>query len=178
MDRSIAQRQLTPEAGRLLRAYTAEYRYAKRYRAVRVSVGIVLAFLGPATELLAIDAGAVVAAVAGAWAIAGRLLLRPAEKRRVQLAARIQELFDTRVLDLPWSRGVAGDRPSEEDIADAARRVEEDERLTAAFEDGWYHPPPVFPIRWMYLSPNCRASPGGAVNIAVTQRSSSRSPWL
>lgn len=42
----IDDRQRDPESGRLLRAYTAEYRGAKRYRALRFAISGLLAVAG------------------------------------------------------------------------------------------------------------------------------------
>lgn len=137
MTTSIDERQLTATAGQRLRAYTSEYRRAKHYRALRTTIGLVLAFAGPILGLVG-SLGPYVAAAAGGWAIIGRLVLRPAEQQHVGTAVRMQELFDTEVLALPWSNGTAGRRPSEEDLAAAARRVETDDKLTEAFEQGWY----------------------------------------
>lgn len=76
--------------------------------------------------------------MAGAWVLITRLVVIPLELGRVKCALRIQERFDTLLFDLPWSEGIAGAEPSEEDIADASRRLGNDERVTAQHQDGWY----------------------------------------
>lgn len=135
---SIDDRQRDVESGRLLRAYSAEYRRAKRYRALRIGVSMLLAALAPAFSLASLTAAGVVGAAAGVWVVASRLLLIPIEQRHVRLAVRIQERFDTRLFDLPWVDSIAGPTPPEEDIADAARRLEGDERVARQHQEGWY----------------------------------------
>lgn len=134
----IDDRQLDGESLRLLRAYTAEYRRSKHYRGLRFTVSLVLAAAGPLVSLWSLPAAGVVAAAAGAWVLVTRLLLIPGEQRRARCAVRIQERFDTRLFDLPWQASLAGPKPIEEDIADAARRVQHDDRVTAQHGEGWY----------------------------------------
>jgi hypothetical protein len=45
----------------------------------------------------------------------------------------VQELYDTRLFNLPWNRAVAGREPAPDDVAAAARRIKND----AKFRD-WY----------------------------------------
>jgi MFS family permease len=134
----IDDRQLDIESGRLLRAYSAEYRRAKHYRGIRFVVSGVLAITGPVVSLWSLTAAGVVGAAAGAWVLITRLVVVRAERSRVGCAVRIQERFDTRLFDLPWPSSIAGIEPSEEDIADAARRLKDDERLTRQHSEGWY----------------------------------------
>jgi hypothetical protein len=145
---TIDERQRDAESGRLLRAFTAEYRRAKRYRALRIGVSMLLAAAAPILSLASLTAAGVVGAIAGVWVVASRLLLIPIEQRHVRLAVRIQERFDTRLFDLPWADSMAGPTPSEEDVADAARRLQSDDRVARQHQEGWYPstdgiPPPV-----------------------------------
>lgn len=152
---SIDERQRDRESGRLLRAFSAEYRMAKRYRGVRIGVSMALALAAPVLSLISLTAAGVVGAVAGVWVVASRLALIPVEQRHVRLAVRIQERFDTWLFDLPWADSMAGPTPSEEDIADAARRLQDDERVTRQHQEGWYpstvglpHPVDVLVAQW------------------------------
>jgi hypothetical protein len=135
---TIDERQAEQESVRLLRAFTAEYRRAKIYRGLRHLVGFLLAIAGPIAALRSLTAAAVVGAMAGLWLFVGRLVLQPAEDRRRVQAALVQERFDTRVFDMPWSDSLVGPRPSEEDIAVAARRLTNDRRMSEVVEGGWY----------------------------------------
>ncbi len=135
---SIDQRQRDAESGRLLRAYAAEYRRAKFYKGLRLTVSGTLAIAGPILGALSIPPAGLVGAAAGLWVFISRLLLIPAERSRVGCAVRIQERFDTRLFDIPWAEALAGPEPSEEDIVDAARRLHGDKRLAQQHAEGWY----------------------------------------
>jgi hypothetical protein len=105
----------------LLLAMRRLYSSAKNYFTWRTSIATSLAFLGP---ILA-SQGDVYAAYIGLFALlyllADRLYLQPKEEKKQGLAARTQELFDTKVLDLPWNSTVAGNKPAAESISDALR---------------------------------------------------------
>lgn len=135
---TIDERQADQESVRLLMAFTAEYRRAKTYRGLRHLVSFLIAVAGPIAALRSLSAAAVVGAMAGLWLFVSRLVLQPAENRRRIHAALIQERFDTRVFDMPWSNALVGPRPSEEDIAVAARRMIDDRRMSEVIDDGWY----------------------------------------
>lgn len=151
----IDQCQRDAESGRLLRAFTAEYRRAKRYRALRIGGSMLLAITAPVVALWSLTAAGVVGAIAGVWVVASRLVLMPIEHGHVSLAVRIQERFDTRLFSLPWAESMAGPVPSEEDIADASRRLEDDDRVAQQHSEGWYpstdglpHPVEVLVSQW------------------------------
>lgn len=135
---TIDDRQLDDVSGRLVAASSHHYQAARRYRGARVGIGIALAALGPLLALWSTDASAAVGIVASAWLLIGRLVLLPAERERTRHAVVIQEVFDTRLFDLPWPASLAGPRPSEEDIADADRAVAADHAVRARHADGWY----------------------------------------
>jgi hypothetical protein len=145
---SITQRQQTERAKQLLRAYSAEYRRAKKCRNVRAAGAVALAIAGPVSAVWSITAAAYIAAGAGAWTVIVRVLLKRYESEAQHHAVAIHELFDTEVLGLPWSESLAGRKPAEEDILKAARTVADDAKLTARIDAGWFPetpgvPPPV-----------------------------------
>lgn len=116
---------------------------------------MLLAAAAPPFSLVSLTAAGVVGAVAGAWVVASRLVLIPVEHRHVRHAVRIQERFDTRLFNLPWSDPLSGPSPSEEDIADSARRVSGDDRVGQQHSEGWYpstnglpHPVDVLVAQW------------------------------
>lgn len=133
----IDDAQLTARSKQLLRAYTAEYREAKRHAAIGRGGAFVLAVAGPLAALHSLEWSALVAALAGGWIFFTRLYLYPAKDTHVKLGARIQEKFDIGLFDLPWA-SVAGPEPPEEDIVDAAASVANDKRLTESIDEGWY----------------------------------------
>ena len=59
--------------------------------------------------------------------------------------SRHQERFDTRLFDLAWPSGLAGTGPNEEDVADAERRLRDDEKVSRQHRDGWYPSTAGFP---------------------------------
>lgn len=134
----IDERQLDAESGRLLLAYAAKYRGAKRLQNARYAVSGLLAVAGPVLSVWSLDAAGWVGAAAGVWILFTRLVLIPTERDRVGRAVRIQERFDTRLFDLEWSTALAGAEPSEEDIADAARSLKHDKRVEHQHREGWY----------------------------------------
>lgn len=154
---AIDTRQLDPESGRLLRAFTAEYRRAKRYRGARLIISTLLAIAGPLLGLWSVTAAGVVGAFAGLWVLVARLGLVPLEEARVRCAVVIQERFDTRLFGLAWPSSLAGPGPHEEDIADAERRLRDDERVSRQHRDGWF--PSTVGLPW-------------PVNVLVAQWSS------
>lgn len=131
-------RQRDAESGRLLRAYTAEYRRAKRLRSARFTVSGLLAVAGPLASVWSLNAAGLVGAGAGLWVLVTRLVLIPAERSGVDRAVRMQELFDTRLFDLAWPASLTGKEPSEEDISDASRRLQDDECVRKQHDEGWY----------------------------------------
>ena len=144
----ITQRQQTESAKRLLRAYSAEYRRAKKCRKIRAAGAIAFAIAGPVSAVWSITTAAYIAAAAGAWTVIVRVLLKRYENEAQHHAVAIHELFDTEVLGLPWSESLAGRKPADEDILKAARTVADDAELTARIDAGWFPetpgvPPPV-----------------------------------
>jgi hypothetical protein len=144
----ITQRQQTESAKRLLRAYSAEYRRAKKCRKIRAAGAIAFAIAGPVSAVWSITTAAYIAAAAGAWTVIVRVLLKRYENEAQHHAVAIHELFDTEVLGLPWSESLAGRKPADEDILKAARTVADDAKLTARIDAGWFPetpgvPPPV-----------------------------------
>ena len=130
----ITQRQQTESAKRLLRAYSAEYRRAKKCRKIRAAGAIAFAIAGPVSAVWSITTAAYIAAAAGAWTVIVRVLLKRYENEAQHHAVAIHELFDTEVLGLPWSESLAGRKPADEDILKAARTVADDAKLTARID--------------------------------------------
>lgn len=145
---SIVERQQAEGAKRLLRAYSAEYRRAKKCRSIRAAGAIAFAIAGPVTAVWSVAAAAYIAAAAGAWTVVVRVLLKRYESEAQRHAVAIHELFDDLVLGLPWPDALAGRKPVEEDVLKAARRVADDTNLTQRIDAGWFPdtpgvPPPV-----------------------------------
>jgi hypothetical protein len=141
----VTERQHDDESLRLLRAFTHHYRRAKLHRGTRILGSAGLAVAGPIMGIVSLTAAAGVGAVASLWVLLTRLVLLPAEERHVDEGVRLQERFDTRLFNLRWPRSLAGRAPREEDIAEAANRLADDQRTQQQHAEGWY---PDIDVPW------------------------------
>ncbi|MGX1546212.1 S-4TM family putative pore-forming effector [Streptomyces adustus] len=117
----IVERQNDEEMLTILRAGESSHARAQKLAALHVLVsvvlaaGAVLAVLVPALQPTLTAGGflwaLVYAAAAGAWT-----------ENEFRRAARLQELFDTRLYGLPWNEMLAGDVPSADETSRLARR--------------------------------------------------------
>ncbi|HEX8647660.1 MAG TPA: S-4TM family putative pore-forming effector [Thermoleophilaceae bacterium] len=119
---TIFQRQNEDDALLLARAFRRRYAVARRFRVARLGASISLGTVGVVVALLEPSTGEYISAVAAAWLLFSRAVLDVYEQRLRRDGAQAQELFDTKVLDLPWSAGAVGVRPVDEDIRNWARR--------------------------------------------------------
>lgn len=110
------------------------YSIAKRWFWLRSAVVVAAAAVG---QLIARRYPDVVpyVAVATVLVFVGDFILEHHETQLRQLAARIQELFDCELYELPWNATVAGDPPDAEDVRAYSRRASEVDRA-ALFN--WY----------------------------------------
>ncbi|HEV7642089.1 MAG TPA: S-4TM family putative pore-forming effector [Gaiellaceae bacterium] len=123
---SIAERQNASSALREARAFRRRYAIARRWRTLRVGVGLLLGTAGIVLAFAVHGATDWVAASAGAWALLSRTWLIREEQRSQDRGARAQEMFDVGLFDLPWNEGLAGERPALEDILNWGRRQRDD----------------------------------------------------
>jgi hypothetical protein len=131
---SIFERQNEPEALGLARAFRRRYSVARRWRLLRVGVGLLIGTVGVLLALLEPSTEEYVSAIAAAWLVFGRTVLDGYEERQRRCGALAQELFDTRVFDLPWNPSALGARPAPEDVRNWGRR-EADEGLRDWYAD-------------------------------------------
>lgn len=96
----VAERQRSPEAAELLRAFRHAYSTAKHWHAARLTGTVLVALAAPVVIVFAPWLEHPLGAIAGGWALAARLVLRPAQERATRFAVAVQELFDQQVLDL------------------------------------------------------------------------------
>jgi hypothetical protein len=94
---------------------------------------LVLAAASPVVVILWPNGSDLLAAIAAAWLVLGRTALTRFEDYRIDRAAKVQELYDTRLFNLPWNRAVAGREPAPDDVSAAAARIDKD----APYRD-WY----------------------------------------
>lgn len=119
---SIFERQNKPEALGLARAFRRRYAVARRWRILRVGVGLLIGTVGVLLALLEPSTEEYVSAIAAAWLVFGRTVLDGYEGRQRRRGARAQELFDTWVCELPWNPSAVGSRPAPEDVRNWARK--------------------------------------------------------
>jgi hypothetical protein len=119
---SIFERQNDPEVLGLARAFRRRYAVARRWRLLRVGVGLLIGTVGVLLALLEPSTEEYVSAIAAAWLVFGRTVLDGYEERQRRRGALVQELFDTRVFDLPWNPSAVGSQPAPEDVRNWARR--------------------------------------------------------
>lgn len=101
----IAQRQRTPEAIELLRAFRHAYTQSKRWHLVRLGGTVALALAAPLVIVFAPGLEHPLGAAASAWLLVTRWAIRPAEDRTLRFAVAVQELFDQYVLGLMPTTG-------------------------------------------------------------------------
>jgi hypothetical protein len=100
----------------------------------------VLALASPFVLIYKPSLGAALAAIAGAWIFASRVVLEPFAGRFQLKGATAQELFDCSIFGLPWNRALA--RPiSEEEIRRASGKMKQVQRLR-----DWY--PTSYQLDW------------------------------
>lgn len=123
---SVFEHQNTPDALVIARAFRRRYALARRWRLLRVGVGVLIGTVGVLVALLVPDTSDYVSAAAAAWIVFSRTVLAANEQRHRQHGATAHELFDTQVFHLPWSPSIAGDQPAPEDVRNWGRGQSED----------------------------------------------------
>lgn len=113
---SIPERQNEAGALRTARAFRRRYALAGRWRVLRVAVSLILGTAGVVLSAAVHETTDYVAAAAGLWILLSRTILSSQEQAEQDRGALAQEMFDTRVFDLPWSTLVCGSPPGPEDI--------------------------------------------------------------
>jgi hypothetical protein len=124
---SIHDRQNGSTALRAARAFRRRYTIAKRWRMLRLGVGISLGTAGVILALLERSTSDYLATAAAGWIVLSRMVLLAQERIAQGDGALAQEVFDTEVFDLPWNVALAGPRPAPEDLRNWGERQTEDE---------------------------------------------------
>ncbi|MDH6180761.1 hypothetical protein M2152_000943 [Microbacteriaceae bacterium SG_E_30_P1] len=112
---SIAVRQNSDEALRLLLAQRRLYTRAKRWQGARWIGLLVLGVAAPFVSLLVPGSAVAVGAVTGVWLFVGRTVFSTAEARTMTKAAALQEELDLFIFDMPETIERAS-RPSIEEV--------------------------------------------------------------
>lgn len=116
---NIPVRQNESRQLQLLKAQRVLYSSSKKYFNWRTGLAFVFATFGPAIISLNIDLSGYAAVIIIAYLLLDKFFFERQEVKKRKSAAKVQELFDTTVLDLPWNKVVAGERPEEEIISTA-----------------------------------------------------------
>lgn len=134
---SIAQKQELPENIELLAAQRNLYSRAKNIIALQMILSGPIAVCAAVTTILHPDLKGYVAL----WGILAVLfdlfVFTPWVKNLRDSAARVQELFDTKVLDLDWNEIAVGKRPDPELIHEEAQKHGLDDAKTTSLKR-WY----------------------------------------
>jgi hypothetical protein len=123
---TVSHRQNQPDALLLARAFRRRYALARSWRLLRLGISLLIGTAGVLLALAEPSTGEYISAVAAAWLLLGRTVLDSYEQRHRREGAIAHELFDTRVLGLPWSSSTAGDPPIDEDVRNWAHGRSED----------------------------------------------------
>ncbi len=118
---SIFERQNESDVLDLAKAFRRRYTLARRWRVVRVGIGVLIGTFGVLLALLAPSTEEYVSAAAAGWVVFGRTVLDAYERRQRRCGALAQELFDTEVFGLPWSPSTVARRPAPEDVRNWGR---------------------------------------------------------
>ncbi len=100
------------------------YRAAQRWRRARTAGTLGLAAVAPLVSLTIPTTTDVLAAVGAGWLVLGRTVLSALEQHARDRAVATHELYDTKLFYLPWNSALAGRPPIAEDIARAARQID------------------------------------------------------
>jgi hypothetical protein len=137
IDMSIATRQNEPDQIELLAAQRRLYSEAKTSSTLRTIIAVVLAVGGPLLTSKYPQCAAYVGVFSLAYLVFDIALLENMERGRRKAAAMIQELFDTRVLEISWNTTVVGARPDTDVIARALAKAGKIDRVPLR---NWYSP--------------------------------------
>jgi hypothetical protein len=120
----VAERQRSPEAAELRCTFRHAYSTARHWHAARLAGTVLVALAAPLVIVFAPSLEHPLGAIAGGWALAARLVLRPAQERATRFAVAVQELFDQQVLDL--FPAAVPRPPAYEQVHQQARRCRSD----------------------------------------------------
>lgn len=117
MPNSIPIRQNEVEFIALLAAYSRAYDKTAWYASWQTALALGSALIIPAVDVVLPSFRPFGAFIGIAILLADEFFFEKAVKRNQQLGARVQELFDTRLFELPWNEVRAGSKPDPEMVA-------------------------------------------------------------
>lgn len=117
---TVVDRQNSPRGLKLLRARSEIYRQATFLQKVQLFLTVIVPVAGAIIGFIWPDARGYVATLSLAITVLDAAVLDRAQRNQLKLAAKISEIFDTEVLQMPWSTHAVGAPPSPEQIVQAA----------------------------------------------------------
>ncbi len=133
---SIATRQNLEVNITRLAAQRRLYSVVKILFYSRTVIAVALAVLGPLVGAAKPELKTAIAALALCFVLID-LFLENGESSRRTKAAKIQEMFDCDVLEIPWNEIAAGKKVDAEDVRAASKKIK---NLAAQKLDDWYPP--------------------------------------
>ena len=134
---SIVQRQEMPENIELLAAQRNIYSRAKNLVGLQMTLSVPFAMCAAITTIVKPELKGYVALWGILVVVFDLFVFTPWAKKLRDSAARIQELFDTRVLGLDWNEIAVGKRPEPELIHEEAKKHGLEEKQVAGLRK-WY----------------------------------------
>lgn len=117
----IATKQNTPAMLRLLKARQWRWRVAEHWQLTQIVTVLTAPLLTATFGLIYPESRPWISLLAVALAIADTAWIDRCYKNALKAAAKASELFDTTLMELPWSTLTAGQRPGPEETDRAAR---------------------------------------------------------
>lgn len=108
---NISSNQNNQHQLELLFSQRALYSSAKKYFSWRTFIAILIAIVGPLLTSLNNSVSTYSVIFVVAYLVLDNLVFEKIEKSKKETAAKLQETFDTNVLDLPWNSIVVGKKP-------------------------------------------------------------------
>jgi len=122
-----------------LAAASQVYAWGKRILGIQATITVVGGFLSPVFVAHFSDLRVWAAFYAFAVALLDAVALERLQSDNRQTGAKIQELFDCELLELPWRPLIAGARPAPELVTEASSRYRRKHKDLAQLEN-WYSP--------------------------------------
>jgi hypothetical protein len=118
---NLTVEQNEPQSLRLLRARSRVYQEAKIYQVAQLLIVVLLPMVAAVNGLASAASRPYVAALSLLATFMDVLWLDRVQRNRAKTGARIGEMFDCKLLDLPWNKFVAGDPVDALSIAELER---------------------------------------------------------
>ncbi|MFO0807542.1 MAG: S-4TM family putative pore-forming effector [Gemmataceae bacterium] len=137
MPNAIPEEQNTEESIDLVAASSRAYAIGNRFAAAQFWLTLIAAVGGPAMTYADPALKAWAGLLGAVTLLVDAIFLEPALKRKKELGAKIQEVFDTQLFRLPWNTLKVGAKPDRETIGEHARTYRAKHPMATWLRD-WY----------------------------------------